>query len=51
MSAESMCALLCLNNWSKHGLVKHGDLQEVATLPEVDGEEGEQEGDAFGSVL
>jgi hypothetical protein len=51
MSAESTRALLCLNNWSKQGLVKHGDLQEVATLPEVDGEEGEQEGDAFGSVL
>jgi len=51
MSAESMCALLCLNNWSKQGLVKHEDLQEVATLPEVDGEEGEQKGDAFGSVL
>jgi hypothetical protein len=51
MSAESTRALLCLNNRSKQGLVKHGDLQEVATLPEVDGEEGEQEGDAFGSVL
>jgi hypothetical protein len=51
MSAKSTRALLCLNNWGKQGLVKHEDLQEAATLPEVDGEEGEQEGDAFSSVL
>jgi hypothetical protein len=51
MSAESTRALLCLNNWSKQGLIKHEDLEEAATLPEVDGEEGEQEGDSFGSVL
>ena len=49
MSAESTRTLLCLNNWSKQGLVKHEDIQEAATLPEV--EEGEQEGDTFGSVL
>ena len=46
MSAESTRALLSLNNWSKQGLVKNEDLQEVATLPEVEDEKGEQEGDS-----
>jgi hypothetical protein len=47
MSPESTKALLCLNNWSKQGLVKQDDLKEAATLPEVDDGAGED----FGMVL
>jgi hypothetical protein len=39
---ESTRALLCLNNWSKQGFVKPEYLKEAATLPEVDGEAGEE---------
>jgi hypothetical protein len=35
MSAGTTCELLCLNNWSKQGLVKMADLKAVASLPEV----------------
>jgi hypothetical protein len=48
MSAESMRALLCLNNWSKQGLVKQEDLTEAANLPEVDSEAGDED---FGMIL
>ena len=48
MSAESTRALLCLNNWSKQGLVMQEDLTEAAKLPEVDGVAGEQD---FGMIL
>ena len=42
LSVESTRALLCLNNWSKQGFVKQEYLMEAATLPEVDGEAGEE---------
>jgi len=45
-NAKNCKAKGSLNNWSKQGLVKNEDLQEVATLPEVDGKEGEQQGDS-----
>ena len=48
MSAESTCALLCLNNWGKQGFVKQEDLKAAAVLPEV--KDGEKEDD-FGMVL
>ncbi len=48
MSAESIRALLCLNNWGKQGFVKQEDLKAAAVLPEV--KDGEQEDD-FGMVL
>jgi len=37
-----MRALLCLNNWTKQGFVKHEYLKESAALPEVDGEAAEE---------
>jgi len=50
MSAESTCAPLYLNNWSKQGFVKQEDLKEAAILPEMDGGAGEKQ-DNFGMVL
>jgi hypothetical protein len=35
MSAGTTRKLLCLNNWSKQGLVKMADLKAAASLPEV----------------
>ena len=35
MSAGTTHELLCLNNWSKQGLVKMADLKAAASLPEV----------------
>jgi len=35
MSAGTTRELLCLNNWSKQGLVKMADLKAAASLPEV----------------
>ncbi len=47
MSAGTTRELLCLNNWSKQGLVKMEDLKAAASLPEVseDNAAGEQEFD------
>jgi len=42
---------MCLNNWSKKGLVKYEDLKEAAGLPEVGSDEGDSEPDDFGMVL
>ena len=35
MSAQSMCALLCLGTWSKLGYVEIDDLTAAASLPDV----------------
>ena len=35
MSAQSMCALLCLSTWSKLGYVEIDDLTAAASLPDV----------------
>jgi hypothetical protein len=48
MSAESTCALLCLNNWGKQGFIKQEDLKVAAVLPGVN--DGEKEDD-FGMVV
>jgi hypothetical protein len=41
LSAQSTRALLCLGDWSLHGLVKDKDVQAAAQLPDVEGEESE----------
>lgn len=39
LSSESTRALLCIGDWSRHGLVKYGDLKAAAILPDVNGQE------------
>ena len=51
LAAESTRSLMCLNNWSKKGLVKYEDLKEAAGLPEVGSDEGDSEPDDFSMVL
>jgi len=43
LSSQSIRALLCLGDWSLRGFVKDGDINSVAILPDVDGEEPELE--------
>ena len=43
LSSQSIRALLCLGDWSLQGFVKDGDVNSVAILPDVDGEEPELE--------
>ncbi|KAL1684469.1 ectomycorrhizas secreted protein, partial [Schizophyllum commune] len=35
LSVETTRALLCLNSWVSHGLVKTEDVEAVARLPDV----------------
>jgi hypothetical protein len=39
LSSESTRALLCLGDWSRHGLVKDADIKAAAILPDVNGQE------------
>ena len=43
MLVQSMCALMCLGEWSLMGYVKDGDIRATTKLLEVDGEEEELE--------
>ena len=52
LSAKSMRALLCLNNWTKQGYVKQEYFKEAAALPEVDSvDEAAEESDVDMMVL
>ena len=37
LSAQSMCALLCLGTWSQLNLVKNGDVKTVSEMRDVKG--------------
>jgi hypothetical protein len=39
LTSESTCALVCLRDWSAHGLVKDCDIKTAAILPDVLGEQ------------
>jgi hypothetical protein len=39
LSAQTMCALLCLGSWSLIGMVKDEDMLKVAILEDEEGEE------------
>jgi hypothetical protein len=39
LSSESMRALLCLIDWSRHGLVRDSEFKAAAILPDVNGQE------------
>ena len=43
LSPESTRAVLCLGQWSALGLIHDDDLEEVARLPEVVGDESDDE--------
>jgi hypothetical protein len=36
---QSICALMCLGNWSKLGYVRDQDVLVVTMLPDVEGDE------------
>ncbi len=36
---------MCLGDWSQMGFVEDSDIQEVALLPEVPEEQGDEDGD------
>jgi hypothetical protein len=39
LSAQSICTLMCLGNWSKLGHVRDQDVLAVTMLPNVEGDE------------
>jgi hypothetical protein len=39
LTSESMCALVCLRDWSACGLVKDCDIKTVVILPDILGEQ------------
>jgi len=36
LASQSICALMCLGNWSKLGYVKDKDVLAVAALPDIE---------------
>jgi len=47
LSVESTRALMCLNNWTSAGYVNKQDIEDTAGLPDVNGDEEDDEGDLF----
>ncbi|KAF5370312.1 hypothetical protein D9758_006880 [Tetrapyrgos nigripes] len=45
LSAQTTRSLMCLGCWSKLGLVKDEDVLKTASLPEIDPELGDEDGD------
>ena len=51
LSAASTCAVLCLGQWSLLGFIKDHDLEVVAKLPELEGDESDGEFDeSWGNI-
>ncbi|KIM61213.1 hypothetical protein SCLCIDRAFT_122590, partial [Scleroderma citrinum Foug A] len=38
LSPQSICALICLDAWSKLGLVKNSDVLKVSAMPDIPGD-------------
>ena len=38
LSAQSICALLCLRSWSVEGFVQSADLKKAADLEDIEGD-------------
>ncbi|KIM55308.1 hypothetical protein SCLCIDRAFT_134978, partial [Scleroderma citrinum Foug A] len=38
LSSQFICALMCLNSWSTEGFVKSTDIQTIAALEEIEGD-------------
>ena len=51
LSAQSTRALLCLGNWSLLGYIKDSDVEVVARMPDVEGDEEEELGEGWDSIL
>ena len=43
LSTQSVCALICLGVWRLMGMVKVGDVEAVAMMADIEGEEEEFE--------
>ena len=52
LDAQSTWAILCLGHWSCLGFIKTKDMQQVVSLPDVQGQENvlESSWDAIGST-
>ena len=50
LSVQSTRTLLCLNTWSTLGLIKDSDVQKVAELQDIEGEDAELE-DGWDSII
>jgi hypothetical protein len=50
LTAQTTRALLCVGLWSHLGLVKDKDIQSIASLPDVDGEDKELD-DGWDSIV
>ena len=51
LSAQSTHALLCLRNWSLLGYIKDSDVEVVARMPDVEGDEEEELREGWDSIL
>ena len=51
LSAQSTRALLCLRNWSMLGYIKDSDVEVVARMRDVEGDEEEELEEGWDSIL
>jgi hypothetical protein len=51
LSAQSTRALLCLGSWSLMGYIKDSDVEAVARMPDIEGDQEEELDEGWDKIL